>query len=428
MNSVKQLHQLAASEGLRSSAIMIAGNIFAQGLSGLAIIIISRLIGPEEFGIFSSGFSLALIVASLIDLGLTAAQQQAIPRAASDAERNRIFGTVLLIKSVLFLLAAILILPLSEFIGDKLYFSSSLFVFWIVLANIGSVFYNQLASMLLSIKRISQTVGINTTQAVSKLGLALAIFMTVWLSGEGVLMVYLALPLIIVPLAGVLLPDWYRFTLRFDRSSWLKMKSMALNNWVASFASVLIQNADIVLVSMYLSQNEAGLIGAASRLAMFIALVGSSLASVLNPRVSSYRSESDLTAFWRKALLLSASSAGLAIISFLIAKPLLAITVGSEYLSAAPVLGWLLAASWLSVGLAPLTALFYSYDKAWYFSVSAALQASFLLVGNALLLPSFGIIAAGWVRLTAQLVMVVFTIGIALMSHRQRFKQFPNIF
>jgi O-antigen/teichoic acid export membrane protein len=294
-----------------------------------------------------------------------------------------------------------------------------------VLANFGSIFFNQLAGMLLSLKRVVHTISINTVQALSKLLMVAFIFYFGWVSGAGILLVYLALPLIILPAASLLLPDWYRFGIKLNPSSWLTMRSMALNSWVASFGSVLIQNADIVLVGMLLTPIETGLMGAASRLAIFIALIGGSLVSVLGARVSTYQSEHDLNAYWKKALLIFVSAGALAIISFVVSKPLIQLTVGGEYLAAAPVLSWLLAASWLAVGLAPLSVLFYSYDKPWYFSVSVALQTILLLAGNYVLLPPFGIIAAGWVRLGSQLVIVMFTIGLALYTHRQKFQRLP---
>ncbi len=427
MGVVHKLRRLAASEGLRSSLLMIMGNVFAQGLSGVAIILISRFIGPEQFGIFSTGFSLALITASIIDLGLTAGQQQAIPRAETTQDKNRIFATVLGLKVALYGMTLIIAVPFSATIGSLVHFTSTQVIFWLIAANIGSLFFNQLAGMLLSLKRIGRTVVINSTQAVSKLLLALMILMTAWGNGAGVLIVYLILPIILIPFAGVLLPKWYRFSLKIDRHSWLLMRSMALNNWIASFGLVLIQNADIVLVSMLLSQSEAGLMGAASRLALFIAVIGGSLSSVLIPRVSTYRLQSDLDAYWRKALLLFAGATGLAVLSYVVSGTLIAMTVGGDYLQAAPVLAWLLAATWLAVGITPINALFYSYDKAWFFSISAALQAGLLLLGNWLLLPAYGIVAAGWVRLTAQLLVIGFTFAIGLYSHRQRYQTLPQI-
>ena len=427
MVTVQQLKTLIASEGLRSSVLMIFGNVFAQGMSGVSIILLSRFIGPEEFGLFSTGFSVALIFASVIDLGLSAAQQHLIPRASTNEERNTIFATAMFLKLVLFGITALLVLAFAPFLHERLQFSSSQVIVLIVLANIGSVFFNQLGGILLSIKRVAQTVVINSLQAMSKLILAALVFGLGWRSGETILFIYLMLPLVVLPFVRQLLPEWFRLSVRFDLASWLRMRSMALNNWVASFGAVLIQNADIVLVSMYLSQQEAGLMGAASRLAMFIALIGGSLSAVLNPRVSTYQSGADISAYWRKALVLLAGSSLLALISFFASGPLISLTVGDEYQSASQVLGWLLAASWLGVGLAPISALFYSYDKPWYFSISAGIQALILVAGTALLLPQYGIIAAGWVRLSAQLVIIIFTLFLALQSHRKKYNALPRL-
>ncbi|MBP7876056.1 oligosaccharide flippase family protein, partial [Candidatus Woesebacteria bacterium] len=227
---MKQVRLLLSSEGLRSSLLMMGGNVFAQGLSGIAIIILSRVIGPEQFGIFSTGFSLALIAASIVDLGLTAAQQQAIPRADSPEKRNTIFGTVIALKVLLSLLIIVIALPLAPILGSYLHFSSASLLFWLIVANVGSIFFNQLASMLLSVKRVGQTVLINTIQASSKLILALLVSFLGWRSGTGILLSYIALPLVLLPFSRMLLPKWYRFSTTFNAKSWLEMRSMALNN------------------------------------------------------------------------------------------------------------------------------------------------------------------------------------------------------
>lgn len=423
---MKRLQSIINSEGLKSSVVITISNIFAQGLSGVAIILLSRSMGVSQFGIFSTGFSIALIAASLIDIGLIVAQQQAIPRAKTVGEKNKIFSTALSLKFILFVVTAVVAIPFSPMISARLHVSPALLIFWILLANIGSVFFNQFAGMLFSVRRIAQAATINIAQAFSKFVFALILIFITWESGAGILIIYLTLPLLILPFSGLLLPKWYRFSATFDGHSWLTMKSMALNNWVASFGLVLIQNADMVLVGMLLSQNEVGLMGIASRFALFIALIGGSLASVLIPRVSTYRLQTDLDSFWRKALLILLGSIGLAVVSFVISAPTIIYTVGEKYLEAAPVLALLMSASWLAVGVTPINSLFYSYDKAWFFSISAVSQVALLLIGNIVLLPIFGIIAAGWVRLFVQILIVCFSLVVALFSHYQRFQQMPS--
>lgn len=428
MIGVQKLRQFATSEGVRSSVLMVFGTMLAQGLSGIAIIILSRTIGPAQFGIFSTGFSLALIMGAVIDIGLTAAQQYMLPRAESSTAKNKLFATVIWLKVVVSVMCIFALTLISDSLSERLRFSSGSFIVWIALANLGSIFFNQLVGMLLALKRVVQTVIINVSQAVLKLVLVWLVIALSWTNGDHILLLYLVLPISIIPFASLLLPVWHRWQIAFHRPSWLAMRSMALNNWIASLGIVLIQNADIVLVGLLLSPNDAGLIGAASRIALFVGVIGGALAGVLNPRVTTYQTQTNLDAYWKKALLLFAGATVLALMSFILSAPLISVTVGSEYLAAAPVLAWLLAASWLAVGLAPLSALFYSYDKPWYFSASAALQAGLLVTANILLLPSFGITAAGWIRLSTQLVIVLFTVIAALYSHRRRFQQLPRVF
>lgn len=421
------LRTIFESEGIRASALMVVGNVFAQGLSGIALIIFSRFVEPAEFGIFSTGFSIALLLAGTVDFGLAAAQQYAVARAESSSQRNQIFSTVLAIKIVFYMLSLLILWPTSGFLSQRLSIGSPALLLLIAAANLGSLFFNQLASMLQSLKRVGRTVIINIAQAVMKLGLVLAMVAAQWKSGSAALLIYLILPIYLLPLVGILLPNWYRFSVRFVQSRWAEMKSMALNNWIASFAITVIQNADIILVGILLDQQAAGLIGAASRIALLVSVIGSSLAAVLIPRVTQYRQELDLAAFWRKALVLLAGTGLLAAVSFVISQPLLYYTLGPAYLDAAGVLSWLLASAWLSVGVTGITSLFFSYDKPWFFSIAATLQALLLIAGDLWLVPVYGIAAAGWVRLISQLLVIVFATVYALQSHQKRYGSFPKL-
>src|SRR3989339_1431779 len=74
------------SQGFRSAGLMTIGNISSTGLSAVAMIIFSRLLGPSDFGVFSVLFSLLLILSKLGDFGVNIAVQREIALNKSNSK------------------------------------------------------------------------------------------------------------------------------------------------------------------------------------------------------------------------------------------------------------------------------------------------------------------------------------------------------
>src|SRR5258708_5698349 len=95
------LQKLRQSDGLRQSLITVVGNTFATGLSAVALILISRMLGPIQFGEFSVGFALIMILNRLNDIGLNTTITKFASRSAHDQESvQAIFSYTLKVKLV----------------------------------------------------------------------------------------------------------------------------------------------------------------------------------------------------------------------------------------------------------------------------------------------------------------------------------------
>lgn len=94
----KKLIGLLSSQGLRQSFVVVVGNTAATAISAIALIVISRLLGPSAFGEFSVGFAVVLIMIRFCDLGLNSALQKYIPRADTSARQNALFSFATLAK------------------------------------------------------------------------------------------------------------------------------------------------------------------------------------------------------------------------------------------------------------------------------------------------------------------------------------------
>ncbi|MCD8484182.1 oligosaccharide flippase family protein [Candidatus Woesebacteria bacterium] len=188
---------------------------------------------------------------------------------------------------------------------------------------------------------------------------------------------------------------------------------------VGSVAITLINNMDLLFVQGTLNSLETGLYAGASRLASFVVLATYAVSSVLNNRVSRYRSKKDLRAYLWKSL----SLAGLAFLGFLVFVPLsrtlIIWTIGPEYLGGLLPFIILVANALLGFALVPYTSYFFAVDAPSYHSVGGVLQVSLIVLGNILFLPAYGLLAAATIRFVTTLVFGVYTLGMILLTWRK---------
>jgi O-antigen/teichoic acid export membrane protein len=199
---------------------------------------------------------------------------------------------------------------------------------------------------------------------------------------------------------------------------WLLVKHSS----IAVVSAGIIEHIDILFLKNNLTSYETGLYGGASRFALLFALVAYSLASVLNPRVALYKNYRHLSPYLKKSWMVVL----LSLVGFLLfipfARPLIELTIGSEYLPGLKILLMLAGASFIGIASVPFVALFYSFNADWYFSVSGMLQLVIVLVGNAFFVPVFGLEAAAWTRLIARLFLFLFSMLLGQYFYLKKYR------
>ncbi len=419
----KLLSSFLTSEGLRQSFITIVGNTFATGLSAIALILISRLLGPVQFGEFSVGFAIIMIINKLNDAGLNAANVRFGAQLAEDKEAvSRVFSYTLKIKLILSVIIVVVGLVISPWIVQVLRFSQPEIIYLAFLLSVASTWYEQLLSMLQAVHRFSQAVVVNALQSSTKLlGI---ILLYLFHSGQSVpiFVWYMIAPLVPFLFVKKLLPSWVKInpTQKLGKESHFVWE-LARHSAVGFIAAGLIENVDVLFVQRYLSTYETGLLSGVSRIAMMLLLVAYSLGNVLYPRVAQYQEKKHLQKYLKKACMLAL----LSIVGFVVFLPfaqlIVWLTIGPEYLPGSFVLNILAAASFLTIATIPFLALFYSFKADWYFSVSGIIQLVITLVGNAYFVPQYGLEASAWTRLATRLFLFLFTAGLALWLYRQKY-------
>lgn len=407
--------------GVFQSFITIFGSIFSMAISAIAMIFISRSLGPSKFGEFSVAFAILLILNKVTDLGLTTVQLKLIPTLTSKPQQMKLFSFCLRTKLLLALLLAIvgsLCVPvLIKFLNFQ--YPTLLYItFWF---NVFTVCYEQLLVMLQSLHRFVQAVYSNALQATTKILLAL---LTANFFPENTAIAfagYAFAPMIPFIFRKYLLPPQCILSLVQDfKEQKNKIAKLAGHAAIGYMAIGFIDNIDILIVQKYLNAYETGLLGGAGKIAMLVTLAGYALSTVLNARAARYERWVDKITFVKKGLLLST----IVMIFFLSILPfthhLIALTIGNAYRESSGILQILLASSSLVIVTTPFTALFFSLKNSeWYFSASGLLQLIIIIVGNVIFVPSFGLAGSAWTKLIAKIVYLVFTLIAAMYFLRK---------
>jgi len=414
--------QLRDSSGFRQTVITVVGNFLATGISAITIILISRLLGPTQFGVFSVGFAIVLILSKICDAGLNATLLKFASDRSEVQKNNELFSFILKIKIVLTGVVALLGLVLTPTLARIIHFEQPEIILLAFLLAGFSVWYEQLITMLQASHRFSQAVLANLYQSTAKL---IGIGLLVIFGFKGSISIfawYMLAPLIPVLVAKNLLLKTTKLNLtqNFSHHSSLVWQ-MAKHSGVGFVAAGLIENIDVLFVQRYLSTYETGLLGGVSRISMMLLLIAYSMGNVLYPRVAQYKDVATLKKYLKKATIVMVIS----LLSFFLFIPFtrwsIFLTIGPEYLAGTKILLILAASSFLTIAAIPFLALFYVFKEDWYFSVSGVGQLVILVIGNYFFVPIYGLEAAAWSRLLCKVFFFTFTVGLALLIyHRER--------
>lgn len=413
---------MKSKSGLVQTLISIIGNFAATGMSAIALILISRILGPEKFGIFSVGFAMVLILTRVNEAGLNIAIIKFASSSDSQKEKNTIYSLTLKYKLIISSIILLIGLIGSDLIANQLNFSQVNIIRLAFSVGLVTVYYEHLLYSLQSIHRFTQSVVINAMQAGTKLFGAGTLFLfglnEVWL----VFLAYIVSPILPVIFSRKLMPSWVKTNLNIsDSIVRFKLFSLARHSSIALISAGIIENVDVLFLQRHLSTYEAGLYGGVSRIAMMFALVAYSLSNVLNARVAKYKDPIHLSKYIKKSFLV-AILALVGFVSFIpFAKILILFTIGAEYISGVPILIILTASSFLAIAAIPFIALFFSFDADWYFSLSGVLQLIIVLVGNFIFVPIYGLEAAAWTRVATRGFLFIFVLFLSMILYYKNY-------
>lgn len=423
------------SKGIQQSITNIFGSFAASAFSALALMLLSRFLGPAYFGQFSAAYALTLILVRLNDLGLSVTTSKLVPVASEDKQKallSVIFRFRIALSGIIIVLGVIA----SQFLPRFLLSENSALILLAFLVCAATALFEHAQFALQALHRFKLAAVLNASQGFLKLLFVVPFIFIITQQaiplGMVVLLIftfYMVSPGLPVILAKTVKSNLLPLSLHLPDT--VDIKKIKLDIWKitkhAGFGIVaagIIENIDILFVQAYLSDYEAGLLGGVSRIALLLYVLAYALGNVLNPRVAKYQDWFNLHKFWRKAWLIAALCVVGFVLSMFVAPYLIMLTIGQAYLPALGLMRVLLAAGFVTVAAMPFIAFFYSYNLPWYFSVSGIVQLVIVLGGNGLLVPVYGVDVAAWTRLVARIVLLIMTI---IIARWQLIKKTPSI-
>jgi O-antigen/teichoic acid export membrane protein len=414
--------QVGARRATVDIAVQVIGRFGNLALGVVVTLVIVRTLGSTGFGQWSTIFAVTQIATNFGELGLP---QVAVSRAARDPEKEADWLGALLSLRVLLaipttiasLAAVLLIAPTQQ---SRI---AGVLIAFIVLITapgaVGAVFQlrvrNDISIAIMTLNSVLWTAG---ALAVSVLSKSIEAFAAVFLAVAAIstcVSVVLALRITSVRLAS-------------SRRLWPVLMRVGLGVGAAGILVTLYVKLDQILVFEFAGSRQAGLYGAAYRILDQIQFIPSSVMTTLFPLIAAaYPRDRERV----RALLQTTGEyltmASLPALAFTIvaAQPIIRLLFGSAFDEAAPALPILMGAFVaISFGyLAGNMVVILELQSRFFRYAAIGLVVNAIL--NILLIPRYGFLAAAWITLLTEVVVMSLTMRTVLrrIEMRPRFNR-----
>lgn len=275
---------------LRGGAGFLTSNLLEKGLGFLFIIICSRLLGAEQFGIYSIGLSVAGLTANIGLIGLP----NTIQRFLSGKGEKRVkylYGGILLISFISIFIISIGLYLISPFLALRIFDESQL-------TNILQVFsfgvavtigIRILKSILQAQEKIKEIIIGNALTSILKILLLFIFFLWTKEALSAVLAYIISFIITFVYFSRSLLKIRFKpiYPHLYDLKNVLKYSAPLV---LVGFSYFLMQQSDRLMLGWLSTSRDVGIYTAISTLAMVMSIFHSSLISIFMPVASeSYR-------------------------------------------------------------------------------------------------------------------------------------------
>ncbi len=387
-----------------NTVIQILTKIVTTGLSLFIIALTTRYLGLHGFGQYTTAITFVTFFSIAADLGLTLVTTQLISRPGVDVSRtmSNLFSFRLISGFIIISLAPIIVFfsPYEMVVKQGVGVAAIAFYFVLLSQIFVSLFQKELRTEKIAIAEV-----------VSRI---LVLALTIWAIGANLGVIGLLWTITIGNALSFLLHFFYarryaKIGFRYESAVWKDIMSRSWPLVITIVLNLVYLKADILILSLFRSQSEVGLYGAAYRVIDVLVtipfMIGGTVLPILAFRWEA-KDKENYQRIWQKVFDASAIIAWpLVVGGFMLADPIMTLISGEEFAPAGTILKILI----IAVGFIFFSAFFsytmISFNHQRKLIVAYLLTAVTSLVGYFILIPQFSYFGAAWVTVYSEVLI-----------------------
>jgi len=379
------------SKTLQDLVKVLSGNIVAKGIGFLIIIIISRDLGPEQYGVFSLLLAIFVISIQISDFGISTSYVKYLSENLSKA--NEIFFTVIVSKIILSLISIFSLFLLSSHISI-FFFDSNVYTKLIKFISIAILFHSIYGVIIANYEakqNFKQYAFLDIFHNLLKIITAVLISLF-FIHEEHLIYFMYGYSYSIVGILLILLIKNYKkisITNKFNFSHFIEIYKLGFWIFLSALATMVITRLDIIMLQKMSTSEEVGYYSVAVNLAMIFPLITTSLTITLLPKMETFLKNNSIKEYIYK-ILSKAPYVLLLLIFVEISSPyIITILFTNKYQESISIFQILLFAFTSGMIINPIAILIYSIRKAYILTILNWIQLLLNYFGNMLLIPFY---------------------------------------
>jgi O-antigen/teichoic acid export membrane protein len=398
-----------------NTAVQVSGKMLGTILGILTVAVLTRHLGREGYGEFTTVTSFLQFFGILVDFGLTLTALRLLAEPGADRPRvaSNIF-TLRLVSGVLFFGAAAALgfaFPYSREVRLGIAVTSLSFL-CISLSSITTAAFQQ--SLRVAWATAAEVAG--------RLALLVGVILAARAGGGliPILAILSASNLLQLALSLVFLRRIVPIRLAYDRALWRRVVRESWPVGVSIAFNFVYLKGDVVILSLVRSQAEVGLYGAAYKVLDVVTVIPTVFMGIAMPALAAAWSSSDAETFKRRLgrafAFMSAIAVPISVGTLGVSHDLMALLAGREFADSGALLSVLMVAGslvfWSALFGHAVVAMGLQKKMIWAYGIDAALSLLLYII----LIPRFGAAGAAWVTVFSEGLIAVLTAAFVIKS------------
>jgi O-antigen/teichoic acid export membrane protein len=398
----QQFAQLARSRTARDSYVVISGNLLTAALGFASLVVVTRALGPHNYGLFAAAIAFMTMAVGLADLGIgTGLVKIASSYLERDPRKAHLvfkvaFNIEIIISLFILVVGLITAGPLAALISTEKEMVTLLRLAFVGAAamSMGSYITAVLQSWQSFLKLSLYSIAAN----VVKVALILLLAVLGYLQIFSTMIVYALVPILGLILGMILIPKRFLKEKSSGESREAFLSLFHFSKWVmvSYLANSVLTRVDVLMLSRYKGAETVGIYSAGYQLSMVFPLLIGSIVTVLLPQVSRLARKEEFVFFIKKSLSMSTLILVALLPGFVFSRYLIRLFFGLRYLESAGIFNILFLTFTVNLVFNPISTVLYALDRPRVITYTNLLQLAIAIAGNLILIPIYGAYGAAF--------------------------------